>query len=99
MFRGMRLLWEDVVKYREAVVWGILATAFLLPCLYYYHKDNVSVLQMDLVSENQVIQAGAEQAQLQLYAKAAVLIDADSQRVLYGKMKMRYCQWHLRPKL
>jgi len=85
MFRGMRLLWEDVVKYREAVVWGILATAFLLPCLYYYHKDNVSVLQMDLVSENQVIQAGAEQAQLQLYAKAAVLMDADSQRVLYGK--------------
>lgn len=70
---------------REAVIWVVLVAAFLIPFLHYYLEDVSDVPVICLVSSNYVLQQGEQTPQLSLYAGAAVLMDAQTGRVLYGK--------------
>lgn len=70
---------------REAVIWVVLVAAFLIPFLHYYLEEVSDVPVINLVSNNYVLQQGEQAPNLSLYAGAAVLMDAENGRVLYGK--------------
>lgn len=70
---------------REAVIWVVLEAAFLIPFLHFYYEDVSDVPVIALVSNNYVLQQGEQPPELSLYAGAAVLMDAENRRVLYGK--------------
>lgn len=70
---------------REAVIWVVLVAAFLIPFLHYYFEEVSDVPVIHLVSNNYVLQQGEQAPALSLYAGAAVLMDAENGRVLYGK--------------
>lgn len=70
---------------REAVIWVVLVAAFLIPFLHFYFEESSDVPVIHLVSNNYVLQQGEQQPDLSLYASAAVLMDAENGRVLYGK--------------
>ena len=50
-----------------------------------FTRTNESYLSCKLVTEEKVLQSGSEAADISLYARGAVLMDADSGRVLYEK--------------
>ncbi len=70
---------------REAVIWVVLVAAFLIPFLHFYLEEVSDVPVINLVSNNYVLQQGEQPPELSLYAGAAVLMDAENRRVLYGK--------------
>lgn len=70
---------------REAVIWVVLVAAFLIPFLHFYLEEVSDVPVIHLVSNNYVLQQGEQVPNLSLYAGAAVLMDAENGRVLYGK--------------
>lgn len=70
---------------REAVIWVVLVAAFLIPFLHFYLEEVSDVPVIALVSNNYVLQQGEQPPELSLYAGAAVLMDAENGRVLYGK--------------
>lgn len=70
---------------REAVIWVVLVAAFFIPFLHYYSEEVSDVPVIALVSNNYVLQQGESEPEISLYASAAVLMDAENRRVLYGK--------------
>ncbi len=70
---------------RGAVIWVVLVAAFLIPFLHYYFEEASDIPVIELVSSNYVLQQGEQAPDLSLYAGAAVLMDAQNRRVLYGE--------------
>lgn len=70
---------------REAVIWVVLVAAFLIPFIHFYFEEVSDVPVIHLVSNNYTLQQGEDTPSLSLYAGAAVLMDAENGRVLYGK--------------
>lgn len=70
---------------REAVVWIVLTAAFLIPAISFYMEKPPEVPVISLVSNNYVIAQGEIVSELSLHAAGAVLMDAETGRVLYGK--------------
>lgn len=70
---------------REAVIWVVLVAAFFIPFWHYYSEEVSDVPVIALVSNNYTLQQGEPSPDLSLYAGAAVLMDAENGRVLYGK--------------
>lgn len=55
-------------------------------------KQNGTLLY---VKAEEGVEREEKKPELSLYAQAAVLLDADSGRVLYGKNEKRYCLWQV----
>lgn len=75
---------KNTTPVRKVIVWVVLAMAFLIPTIMMYEHKETDVATINLVSINQVIYEGGNNENLNLHARAAVLMDADNQRVLYG---------------
>lgn len=67
-------------------------------CLQGYVSEGIREQATHLFNETAEKEAGQLQEDLHLYAQAAVLLDADSGRVLYGKMKRLPWQWPAPPR-
>lgn len=70
---------------REAVIGVVLMAAFLIPFLSCYLRETSEVPVISLVSENQLLNEAKLVSEVALYSRGAVLMDAATGRVLYGK--------------